>query len=480
MAVTAVVIPVVFFIIDISRPNFTGWGDYVRWVGAAAASVIVWEWVERIEALEREEKKDGVLGREVFDGDDTMEFNAAEEFSWLRHIKNRRGGRPSGDDGGVLGHEETVARPVAGPPGFATGSGWPSMAAIASRYRGQGAQQGQEGYPLQVIGGIGGMLHPQSWPTRPAPIATPVSRTDTPSTVYAVRYQPASEATTRTPEPLAPQQSMVDLSRQNSTPLSNHTGEEPAVPIYVTSNAFTPNAPHMPPSVSRRSVDSEGNAGAANSTSLRMANRGTISDHGQGPAAAATAAVDDAASTEGQSQTQQSPAPASEGLSSPGARDAGRRWDLRARLEEFAANQAEKLRERMRPTTDTADLPVTIIPAPPRRGTALQQVLEEEETNGNGGGPSNQESNGSASADMSQLGRRQSVVSNTSRGQESIPSNNPPLWPGVRPRSLYEDDGYLYDDSTSDASSVDPHRRDSADGPSTAPAATSTSARAAS
>ncbi|RFU73435.1 hypothetical protein TARUN_8844, partial [Trichoderma arundinaceum] len=60
----AILIPVVFFILDISKPEFTGWGDYVRWVGAAAASVVVWEWVERIEALEREEKKDGILGRE--------------------------------------------------------------------------------------------------------------------------------------------------------------------------------------------------------------------------------------------------------------------------------------------------------------------------------------------------------------------------------------------------------------------------------
>ena len=31
----------------------------------------------------------------------------------------------------------------------------------------------------------------------------------------------------------------------------------------------------------------------------------------------------------------------------------------------------------MRPTPDTDSLPVTIIPAPTRRGTALQQVLEE-------------------------------------------------------------------------------------------------------
>jgi len=63
----------VFFVLDISKPDVAGWGDYVRWVGAAAASVVVWEWVERIEALERNDKKDGVLGREIFDGDEMLE-----------------------------------------------------------------------------------------------------------------------------------------------------------------------------------------------------------------------------------------------------------------------------------------------------------------------------------------------------------------------------------------------------------------------
>ena len=71
LALTAVLIPVIFFVLDVAEPDVSGWADYVLWVGAAAASVVVWEWVERIEALEREELQEGVLGREVFDGDDT-------------------------------------------------------------------------------------------------------------------------------------------------------------------------------------------------------------------------------------------------------------------------------------------------------------------------------------------------------------------------------------------------------------------------
>ncbi|KAK2070084.1 hypothetical protein P8C59_004613 [Phyllachora maydis] len=55
------------------------------------------------------------------------------------------------------------------------------------------------------------------------------------------------------------------------------------------------------------------------------------------------------------------------------------RWDIKSRLEDFAATQAEKLREKVKPTPDTASLPVRVIPAPPRPGAALAQLREEEE-----------------------------------------------------------------------------------------------------
>ncbi|KAJ8112584.1 hypothetical protein ONZ43_g5361 [Nemania bipapillata] len=89
LSIGSLLVPVVFFVLDIAEPNFTGWGDYVRWVGAAAASVVVWEWVERIEALEREEKKDGVLGREVFDGDEMIDMSPSD-LTWPRRRKTLR------------------------------------------------------------------------------------------------------------------------------------------------------------------------------------------------------------------------------------------------------------------------------------------------------------------------------------------------------------------------------------------------------
>lgn len=79
LSLIAIVIPITFFIVDISKPTLAAWGDYIRWVGAAAASVVVWEWVERIEALEREERKDGILGREIFDGDEMLDITPSGE-----------------------------------------------------------------------------------------------------------------------------------------------------------------------------------------------------------------------------------------------------------------------------------------------------------------------------------------------------------------------------------------------------------------
>jgi hypothetical protein len=101
----AILTPVVFFITDIANYTIAGWGDYFRWVGAAAASVIVWEWVERIEALEREERKDGILGREIYDGDDMLD-NTPSDPKWPSKRKDQlseKDEKKSGGNGGLGG-----------------------------------------------------------------------------------------------------------------------------------------------------------------------------------------------------------------------------------------------------------------------------------------------------------------------------------------------------------------------------------------
>ncbi|KAG5665156.1 hypothetical protein KAF25_009281 [Fusarium avenaceum] len=447
ISLISILIPVVFFILDISQPDFTGWGDYVRWVGAAAASVVVWEWVERIEALEREEKKDGILGREVFDGDDTLEINASE-FPWLRNRKNRKGG---GSGGGSDSERPQMSSNAA--------NSWPTVSSFANIYRGQGNSAFAETTEEPTQRGAGRSLRPTIWPARPAPAITPISRTDTASaasTVYAVRYQAPSETTSRTPDPL-PQPSVVDLSQQSSTPPSQQANDESSSSNQAP--ASVQNGHVMSPTLPQ-SADLEANTstlppqgGWRNLTFANPIFRRSSEE----------------ASREMTQRSDSNPVADREARANSSSR-----WDLKARLEDFAANQAERLRDHMRPTPNTESLPVTVIPAPPRRGAALQQVLEEEELNTaeqqsssrerfvNHNSGTNSHSSVSRDATGATQGRSHSGFSG-SQGDGPIPPSNPPLWRGVQSRTTLDDDYYddSEDGSLSGRSSLDHRRQDS-------------------
>ncbi|KAL0931023.1 ph-response regulator protein palh rim21 [Colletotrichum truncatum] len=438
LSLFAILVPVVFFVLDMAQPEFTGWGDYVRWVGAAAASVIVWEWVERIEALEREEKKDGILGREIFDGDEMLEVSASE-FPWLRRRKNRGGprdgeGGQDGPEGGGTGAQ--------GPPSGGRGNLWPGMTSIANRYRGNhnnqnnstanNAQNGQKS--------IGGLLRPPMLPLRPAPAVTPVSRTDTASaasTVYAVRYQLPSETTSRTPEAAAQRPNQISPQRNAAAPMSRSSSTSSRSDSSSDNDAASLAAP-VPRQATHKAVEIDTEAQEDPNMQNRKGWRSLVGKpffrlNARDPPAEVMAHTE--------------PKPEVRG----GHDDAGR-WDFKARLEDFAATQAEKIREKMRPTPETDSLPVTVIPAPPRQGAALAQLLEEERTGGQEAperaGLTRTASDASALTPTTgvalaahptgALGRTTSNFSHLSRGvsQTDEPAttqlNRPPLWPGVR------------------------------------------------
>ncbi|KAL2205097.1 PalH-domain-containing protein, partial [Sarocladium strictum] len=315
ISMVAILIPIVFFILDISEPNIAGWGDYVRWVGAAAASVVVWEWVERIEALEREDKKDGILGREVFD--DELDFTSS------RYLKRHKSSRDESSSGSGITWAGSIGnRPRQRPDNNTTTDG----------------QQ----RPTDVIAAT----RQQFWPSRPAPTFTPVSRTDTTSaasTVYAVRF---AEGERRYTPDAVMQQTPGDFPRHESVGRSSqHTSDDTTV-------IETPAA--------RQTADIE-------AMETGMANRGSgwrslglpggpvfqRASIDAPPAAVAKHAVS--------AQPKATP-------SAPRSRPLTGRWDLAGRLEEFAANQAEKIRDKVRPQTNTDDLPVLRIPAPARSG----------------------------------------------------------------------------------------------------------------
>ncbi|CAK7197937.1 pH-response regulator protein palH/rim21 [Sporothrix eucalyptigena] len=415
LSLLAILVPVVFFVLDICKPDFTGWGDYVLWVGAAAASVIVWEWVERIEALEREEKKDGILGREVFDGDEMLDIMPSD-FTWPRRRrkagakddpkdpKDPKDGSEDGDDDG---------RPNRG--GIETGRTtvriWPSMSTFASRYRlrpwakdpetaaeptvlrdlasvprnNAGTNSGAQNDETSVLGtptGASRTLQPPLWPARPAPAATPVSRTDTASadsTVYVMRYHPVTDSNPGSAMGTHQNTVPVSLSRSNSTSTtssSNH-GQLPRTTMsFISSQSESASALASVSPPPQDGGQSTGDVGAS---------RGQTQPKRWRSLAHALPFRRGAASGPEDSEASGSSINRSMGGASPSPHDErmqheeGGRWDIRARLEEFAVTQAEKLRERIRPTVDTTGLPVMVIPAPQRQGAMLARVLEEEE-----------------------------------------------------------------------------------------------------
>ncbi|EPE26948.1 PalH [Glarea lozoyensis ATCC 20868] len=346
LSVISVLVPTVFFVLDISKPDLAGWGDYIRWVGAAAASVVVWEWVERIEALERNEKKDGVLGREIFDGDEMLDTTPSSESAWQR-IRGRRGDNDG--DGGT------------GATSGSSGRRWPGMSSIANRYRSRepnvkdvektGAQSTTFRNTKKRIARV----RPPLWPTRPLPAATPVSRTDTASaesTVYAVRYHPISEATPPAREASRPEGVVeTDTLENTAAPAPDATGEsEMNFDKPVTIEQMEEGTGDVPETTKPN-------------TWQNLAKVNPFRKKTQAPPPEVSA--------------QQ--VKSTESMESHGSNN---KWDVRGRFEEFAATQADKFRDKGRPNDTAAPLPLMVIPAPPRRRNLHATLRELEEAEG--------------------------------------------------------------------------------------------------
>jgi hypothetical protein len=326
LSLLALLVPVVFFVLDISQPTLASWGDYVRWVGAAAASVTVWEWVERIEALERNDKKDGILGREVFDGDEMIDVTPASDVVWERHQKKRSGGSKGSKGGG----------------GTATGAKGISWTALTSRHSPNTSGDVEAGGDVpngttqsQVKHAIRAM--PPLWPTRPRPTATPVSRTDTASaesTVYAVRYHPISEA--------------APSDRDNSQPLGSHQSNSSVIRPQSSCGEDT-GEPVKGAEMDQAPKDQDTSTAEQHHTPWR-----------------ALAEVNPF-KTKARQPPPEVSAHAVGPQKSASSHDSLDRWDFRGRLENFAASKADKIRDKTRPGANIEPLSVTVIPAPTRR-----------------------------------------------------------------------------------------------------------------
>lgn len=250
LSIVAILTPVVFFITDIANYTIAGWGDYFRWVGAAAASVIVWEWVERIEALEREEKKDGILGREIYDGDDMLDNTTTSSKGW----PSKRGSQDSGKDekrGGSRGGFSAFASEHSGRFHDLTQKLGRKMTE-SPRAEARKKRTIHVPAPAPVLrrsesaNRVNRDSRNYQRVSSPPPVpvvSSPVSRTDTTSadsTVYTVRYHPISETP---PNPQAGPTGVRDTnvaSQSQQQPSNQDTPGQPANPEDPEKGAAMP------------------------------------------------------------------------------------------------------------------------------------------------------------------------------------------------------------------------------------------------
>ena len=366
LSIIAILTPVVFFITDIANYTIAGWGDYFRWVGAAAASVIVWEWVERIEALEREERKDGILGREIYDGDDMLDDtpSSSKSSKWPYSKRNSSENEKKGGGNGGLG-------------GF-------SLSAFAS------SQTGRVGELAQRLGrkmtespraearkkrtihvpapppvhcrsesarcgdrSSSTYVRVQS-PVRAPPVpvvASPVSRTDTASadsTVYTVRYHPINE----TP-PIRQPTSIEDRLTPEAA-----KAQQPPEPQEGTGRPANANDPE------KGAVDPDTSASNSRWNWQAVANPFTRKGRAPPQELQRGQVIEPLAVDEVHANI---PPRHYNGLA------------LSDRLGTFAAQQGERFRSKKANKHSETNLPVTIIPAQPRGQTWSPDLLKRQQ-----------------------------------------------------------------------------------------------------
>ncbi|KAI1682962.1 pH-response regulator protein palH/rim-21 [Pyrenophora tritici-repentis] len=351
LSIIAILTPVVFFITDIANYTIAGWGDYFRWVGAAAASVIVWEWVERIEALEREERKDGILGREIYDGDDMLD-DKPQESKWPSKRKGPQSGRDEKRSGG--GHGGFGAFTSAHADRFnelahRLGRKMTESPRAEARKRRSIHIPAPPPAVRRSMAATNGNRDSRSYVRVQTPppvpvISSPVSRTDTTSadsTVYTVRYHPISE----TPRP-------EEVENRQAQAQTQHTSQEP--PGRPADAEDPEKGGELEPVSNRKQWQWQ-----ALGNPFRRKGRTPPQELQRGQVIEPLKVEDVAANIPPRNYN---------GLA------------LSDRLGTFAAQQGEKLRSRKKLGTQLeTNLPVTIIPAQPRGQTWSPDIIRQQQ-----------------------------------------------------------------------------------------------------
>jgi hypothetical protein len=82
LSLACITMPIIFFCLDVWAEFVVGWGQYIRAIASIGSTVIVWEWIERVDEAEvKRDGKSGVLGRRIFEDefDSTMKSPSSSD-----------------------------------------------------------------------------------------------------------------------------------------------------------------------------------------------------------------------------------------------------------------------------------------------------------------------------------------------------------------------------------------------------------------
>lgn len=65
---------------DIANAWLVEWSDSLTWISTLLAIVCAWEWIDRVERLERHHEKEGFLGRQLQEDDDYLGFEGGKSI----------------------------------------------------------------------------------------------------------------------------------------------------------------------------------------------------------------------------------------------------------------------------------------------------------------------------------------------------------------------------------------------------------------
>lgn len=200
-------LPIAFFVVDIATSpasvsmataGTATWSEFVRLLSEAAASVVVWEWMDVVDRLQREQQRNGFLGKQIYTRVQGVNFAGGSKRVKRKHLSE------TADKSGSGSSSDGLTASTFSSENLAAGKTTGMRGSCATRF-------------FSFSGGFGGFWSSTSWAPSPS----------------AVDFTSASAAATATAAPtsevVAQLQGSGSSTPVSEDPLGFQPGRQPPV-----------------------------------------------------------------------------------------------------------------------------------------------------------------------------------------------------------------------------------------------------------